>query len=137
MIERLAIVEDNAAERALIVETMRPHCTTIYDVGRLDHALELIRQTNPDAIMLDLMLPDSPVEPLKTIAAVRLVTQSAIIVVSSLGDPKMIAEGILNGADGWFVKGDWLNLPWEVMRAYSQHRHESKLCKLETDFFKI
>lgn len=136
MIECLLVIEDNEDERALIVETMRPHCTTIHDVDCLSAALQAIRDKRPDAVMLDLVLPDSR-DPLQTLAAVRLATESVVIVVSSIGDTTIINRGIHSGADGWYVKGDWLNLPYEVMRSYSQHRHESKLSKIETDFFKI
>lgn len=135
MIDRLAIVEDNADELAIIVETMRPHCSKIYESGSLKEALRTIHESNPSAVMLDLVLPDSR-DPLQTLAAVRMATPAAIIVVSSIGDARIIANGIQGGANGWYVKGDWLNLPYEVMRAYSQHRHENVLSQIETDFLK-
>lgn len=133
MIDRLAIVEDNEDERNLIVETMRPYCIKIHEAATLKEALKIIHESNPSAVMLDLVLPDSR-DPLQTLAAVRMSTQSAIIVVSSIGEARIISNGIQAGANGWFVKGDWLNLPYEVMRAYSQHRHENVLTQIETDF---
>lgn len=133
VIDHLLIIEDNRDERALIVETMRPHCGKLHEADSLSSAQASILEHKPDAVMLDLILPDSR-DPLHTLATIRLATQSAIVVVSSIGDSRIIAEGIKSGASGWFVKGDWLNLPYEVMRAYSQHRHEKVISKIETDF---
>ena len=72
--------------------------------GDLIGALDWIRQTNPDALVLDLNLPDS-----EGLATLRAVLASAphvpVVVLTGLADVDVAHQALQLGAQDWLVKG--------------------------------
>ena len=72
--------------------------------GDLIGALEQIRQTRPDAVVLDLNLPDS--EGLATLRAVLAAApQMPVVVLTGVADVEVARQALQLGAQDWLVKG--------------------------------
>jgi two-component system, cell cycle sensor histidine kinase and response regulator CckA len=73
-------------------------------VGDLIAALEHIRQNSPDAVVLDLNLPDS--DGLATLRAVLAsAPQMPIVVLTGLADVDIARQALQLGAQDWLLKG--------------------------------
>lgn len=70
--------------------------------------IDLAKIHNPDAILLDLVMPDMDgykiIKEMKTDLATK---HMPIIILSNIGHTEGIEKGILNGADDYIVKGNF------------------------------
>src|SRR5688572_25679899 len=104
---RVLLVEDDAAFasylRIALAAGTEP--AAVQAAGDLIGALELIRQTNPDAVVLDLNLPDS--EGLATLRAVlALAPQMPVVVLTGVADVEIARQALQLGAQDWLIKGE-------------------------------
>jgi predicted DNA binding protein/CheY-like chemotaxis protein len=101
-------VEDRPSDARLVRELLKGSPSTEFNLmhaDRLDKALEMLRSKTPDAILLDLDLPDS--HGLETLEKVRnSISNVPIIVCTSLSDEKVAFEAISRGAQDYLIKGD-------------------------------
>jgi DNA-binding response OmpR family regulator len=105
---KILMIEDNPGDVALVEELLRSapssHATLFHD-ETLSDALATLRATMPDAILLDLNLPDS--SGIGTLRKVRSVAPDApIIVFTGLDDESTGLLAIREGAQDYLVKGE-------------------------------
>ena len=103
---RILLVEDNPSEAYLLRESIAQvqHAPEIIHVERLCQALEQLKQSPVDAILLDLALPDS--EGLATLERVNAVADHLpIIVLTGLEDEAVAIEAVRKGAQDYLLKG--------------------------------
>jgi two-component system phosphate regulon response regulator OmpR len=100
------VIEDNAAVRDLIRESLEDNGYVVFTASRGDEALRILRVKGTDAILLDLNLPDA--NGLNLIAGIRESTDAPVIVVSGKGSLVDKVVGLEMGAD------DYLAKPFEV-----------------------
>ena len=103
---RVLLVEDDAAFAAFLGIALGAGVepAAVQAVGDLIGALEQIRQTNPDAVVLDLNLPDS--DGLATLRAVLAsAPQMPIVVLTGLADVDVARQALQLGAQDWLLKG--------------------------------
>lgn len=121
---RVLIIEDDTnycalVERALVLQGFDVKCA-----ATLRDGLSLLSQEKPDAVVLDLGLPDSPVD--ETVQRVKRCSDSAIIVVLS-GNPDAAKDCISKSASGFINKNDGLKyLATEIrnaIRTFSKIQH--------------
>jgi len=122
------LVEDSASEGRLITEELSdvPDCQfRICWVRTLKDALCTLKQTSPDAVVLDLGLPDS--EGLDTLAAVRETgPELPIIVFTGYPSKGAALEAMRHGAQDYFTKdravGDALSraIRYAIERMHSE-----------------
>lgn len=125
---RMLIVEDCASDFELIQEYIRDSFEIDWS-RTLREAVEKLNSTNPDVILLDVHLPDSP-SYLDTIAEVKRHRKDApIIVVSGESDPTTIERGIEENADGWLTKSTLTakSLLHQISEGIERHRLCSKV----------
>ncbi len=80
------------------------------EAGSLQEALEVIRKTNPDLILLDFTLPDSDgVNGCTTIK--RLYPKVKIIILTAYSQKHLVLETIRAGADGYLLK----NIKYDIL----------------------
>jgi signal transduction histidine kinase/DNA-binding response OmpR family regulator len=103
---RVLIVEDNVSDAGLVREYLsrngeRPDVRV---ASRLSEALEIAEATKPDAVLLDLTLPDA-----EGVDAVRRMRVSMpdvpIVVLSGSEDESMATEAVQAGAQDYLIKG--------------------------------
>lgn len=105
-IERALIIDDHPLFCDALSMTMRVVCSIaqVDTAARLEEAvLRLDRGLRPDLVVLDLNLPD--VDGLDGLVRLRLaVPEVAVLVVSSLADPRVIGATLRAGAAGFVPK---------------------------------
>jgi signal transduction histidine kinase/DNA-binding response OmpR family regulator len=106
---RVLVVEDNQGDAGLVRFALRAesgpeHAFKAAHVVRLDDALESLKQTPFDLVLLDLSLPDA--QGLDTLARVREAAPDLpIVIMTGLNDESMAVEAVRRGAQDYLVKG--------------------------------
>lgn len=105
---RLLLVEDDEAHARLAelwIEQEGRGRFAVVHVDRLAEALAAIETTPPDAVLLDLSLPDS--DRLETFRAVRArAPATPVVVMTGNGDETLALQAVHEGAQDYLVKGD-------------------------------
>ena len=131
---RILCIEDNRADAALIQGLLEGNQATVFEVtwvDRLQKAIDLLRQSQFDAILLDLSLPDT--QGLPTLERLQQENQrTPIIIVTGLEDEELGILAIRHGAQDYLVKGavDGRAIARAIHYAIDRKRKEEQLNKL-------
>lgn len=100
------LVEDNTADAYLIWKFLADESNiSLTHVERLDDAINSLKQTHFDAILLDLTLPDS--RNLETVRGMHVAdVKLPIIVLTGLDDEEIAIASLREGAQDYLVKGE-------------------------------
>ena len=132
------LIEDNEDDAELIREALSehsPHSFTLNWADRLESGFVKLAQSQVDAVLVDLSLPDS--QGLDTLDRVRAQAhEAAVIVLTGLDNDVIAEESLLRGAQDYLVKG---RLTGDALRrairyAMGRHRVEQALRKSEERF---
>lgn len=99
---RILIVDDEPMVREVLCEYLTHAGYTVDEAGDGLQAVELAAATNPDLILLDLMLPG--LHGLEVLRTIRRTSQCPVILLSALGEEKDRVTGLEFGADDYVVK---------------------------------
>ena len=103
----ILLIEDNSGDVYLVKEQLRDIDNfdfKIVESQYLELAREILKEESFDAILLDLMLPDS--QGLETFFAVnQLAPNTAIIVISALSEENLALQAVREGAQDYLAKG--------------------------------
>lgn len=103
------LVEDNLADVALLTELLQHDDSggwQVTHVRRLSQALDYLKTTKFDVILLDLSLPDS--QGLNTVAQIQAaVDYLPIVVLTGLQDKTVARQAVAQGAQDYLVKGEF------------------------------
>ncbi|MGI9590472.1 MAG: response regulator, partial [Myxococcota bacterium] len=99
---KLVLVEDDPELASLVREFLEGagFCVTVE--GRGDRAVEVVRATAPDLVILDVMLPGK--SGIEVCRELRQASQVAILMLTALGDDVDQIVGLEVGADDYLVK---------------------------------
>ncbi|MDP3920559.1 MAG: PAS domain S-box protein [Candidatus Omnitrophota bacterium] len=131
----LLLVEDNEHLADILATIFVQHRTPRFHmkrVKRLDSALDSLRQTLPDVVLLDLGLPDS--DGLETFTKVHdRVPAMPIVVMTADDDERLTVEAVRKGAQDYLVKGtfDGKDLPRILGFAIERKRAQRELQSAE------
>ncbi|WP_170775722.1 response regulator [Ruegeria lacuscaerulensis] len=103
--ENVLIVDDHPLFCDALSMTLQSvaHIGEIHTADRLEDALTMIAEgLKPDAVMLDLNLPD--VDGLDGLVRLKAAAKAPVIVVSSMTDNRVISQVIHGGASGYVPK---------------------------------
>lgn len=128
---RVLIVEDDPRDMLLIRSVIEGKYQ-IAVATTLDEAVKQMIKETPDAVLLDVGLPDAK-NPEHAIARMKEYRndKAAIVVVSGCDDPEQIASGIEKNADGWVVKG--LSMASGILHQLERGIANYRICcKVET-----
>jgi signal transduction histidine kinase len=103
---RVLLVEDDAAFASFLTVALGAGAepASVEAAGDLMDALDRIRRTKPDAVVLDLNLPDS--EGLATLRAVLAsAPQMPVVVLTGVGGGDIARQALQLGAQDWLLKG--------------------------------
>jgi len=99
----LVIADDEANIRRLITILLRSYDLSEAQDGR--HALQLIREVQPDLVLLDDMMPEmTGLEVLHVVRGDPLIASIPIILLSAKGQRTEIEHGLHSGATRYLVK---------------------------------
>ena len=100
---RLVVAEDEVLIRADIVETLEEGGHTVVgETGNGEQAVELVRQLQPDLVVMDLKMPK-----MDGIQAARQITDdgdAAVLVLTAFSDKQLVEDAADAGSIGYLVK---------------------------------
>lgn len=102
MSSTILVVDDEPAVTDLLVYNLRKANFTVITAGDGQQALDLARTTQPDLILLDLMLPG--VDGLEVCRELRKTSTVPIIMITALGEEIDRVVGLEMGADDYLAK---------------------------------
>lgn len=99
---KVALVEDDRRLARAVVSGLGEEGYTVRAVDSAGRGLELVRQWNPDVVLLDLMLPDN--EGPELFEAFRAETDAALVGISARSSISDRIAGLKLGADDYVSK---------------------------------
>jgi DNA-binding response OmpR family regulator len=102
MTTRILVIDDDNAVTDLLSVLLRSQGFDVMATNNSAEGLQSARSTEPDLIILDLMMPE--MDGWEVCRAVRAFSQVPIIVLSALNDPSMVASVLDAGADDYLTK---------------------------------
>jgi DNA-binding response OmpR family regulator len=91
---------------------LRTHGFDVIGANKAREAIQIVRDKQPHAVILDLKMPD--MDGREVCRAIREFSNVPIIVLSALNDPEMVASALDSGADDYLVKP----VPSQVLAAH-------------------
>jgi DNA-binding NarL/FixJ family response regulator len=108
----IVVIDDDPDVRALVevLLDVDERFDVLACVGEGRIGIDVVRRLQPDAVVVDLELPD--VNGMAVIAEIRgLVPEARIVVFSAFADPLTLLDALRSGADGYLDKGSaWAEL---------------------------
>ena len=95
-------IDDDYAITELLSIILRSHGFDVLTANSSEEGLQLISEKSPDAITLDLMMPD--INGWDMCKRIRTISKTPILVLSAINDPAMVASVLDSGADDFIVK---------------------------------
>ncbi len=102
MNETVLLIEDDEALAQLIQLLLERAGYTVLSSGNGEMGLEMARESNPDLILLDILMPD--MDGWHVYEALRNITDAPVLFLTALGDEHNITYGLGLGADDYIVK---------------------------------
>ena len=103
---RVLVVDDEAAIRDLLEYGLGQAGFVVRSVGDAPHALEAVRMWTPEAIVLDVMLPE--IDGFTLLPILRRLTDAPIVMLSARTETAEKVAGLTRGAD------DYVGKPFEL-----------------------
>jgi DNA-binding response OmpR family regulator len=102
MTTKILVIDDDTAVTDLLSVLLRSQGFDVTATNSSSDGLGYIRESEPDLIVLDLMMPE--IDGWEVCRSVRAFSQVPIIVLSALNDPSMVASVLDAGADDYLTK---------------------------------
>ena len=99
---KILVIDDDAAVTDLLSLLLKSQGFDVISTNSSTDGLNLIRDEQPDMVVLDLMMPE--IDGWEICRSVRSFSQVPIIILSALNDPSMIASVLDAGADDYLTK---------------------------------
>jgi DNA-binding response OmpR family regulator len=99
---RILSIDDDPAMTELLSLLLKTHGYEPLVANTSTDGLRKIREESPDAVILDLMMPD--MDGWQVCAEVRKFSTIPIIILSALDNPGLVASALDAGADDYLVK---------------------------------
>jgi two-component system, OmpR family, response regulator ArlR len=103
---RIAVIDDEPRIRELLELTLGHHGFSVRSAIDGQAGLALVREWEPDVILLDVMMPK--IDGISLLPMLRRVTDAPVIMLSAKGEVEDKVEGLTHGAD------DYLSKPFEI-----------------------
>ncbi|RJP52508.1 MAG: DNA-binding response regulator [Anaerolineaceae bacterium] len=105
-------IDDDIAMTELTAMLLRTHGFEVLTANSAREAIQIIREKQPHAVILDLMMPD--MDGRQVCRVIREFSNVPIIILSALNDPETVASALDSGADDYLVKP----VPSDVLAAH-------------------
>ncbi len=103
--KKILVADDDRNILYLISEVLAKGDYEVFQAVNGDHALKLARDTRPDLIVLDIMMPG--VDGFKVLSELKADPQTKdikVVVISAKTKPEDVDMGMAHGADHYFTK---------------------------------
>jgi DNA-binding response OmpR family regulator len=102
MTTQILVIDDDIAITELMSMLLKTHGFDVITCNSGADGVKLAEANKPDAILLDLMMPD--VDGWQVCKSIRAFSNTPILVLSAINDPRMVATVLDAGADDFLVK---------------------------------
>ncbi|WP_219838638.1 response regulator transcription factor [Paenibacillus sp. R14(2021)] len=115
---RVMLVEDDPDWRRGLIAFLNgePDMTVVGETDDPGAALQLAAETEPDVILLDIMMADNP-EGLRLAGELSGSTTARIMMLTSMEDRAFVAEAFRAGAVNYLVKSEFASIPASIRQA--------------------
>jgi DNA-binding response OmpR family regulator len=96
------IIEDDVRIRRVVAIALRNEGLEVHEAGTGEEGLELLRERDPDIILLDLMLPGQ--DGFEVCRQIRRTSDTPVIMVTARSDSHDVVAGLEAGADDYVTK---------------------------------
>lgn len=106
MTKRILIVEDHADIRRLIRMTLEFENYEIHEAVNADEGLQAVRQSRPDLLLLDIMMPGSMdgLDLCRLVKSDPTLGMPRVVLLTARGQSQDIEAGMKAGADAYLLK---------------------------------
>ncbi|WP_066194420.1 MULTISPECIES: response regulator transcription factor [Gracilibacillus] len=101
MKKKILVVEDNNEINQMLRELLSNHYQVVGAYSGTEGLL-LLQKEAPDLVLLDIMLPGK--DGAQVLQEIRKVSQVPIIMITALGEKRLVTEYLLNGANDYITK---------------------------------
>lgn len=121
--KKILLVEDEPALREFYSKLFTEAGYAVQDVEDGEQAYELIKAIKFDLVLLDIVLPVmSGMDVLHKMQSEQTKTPtSAVVMMTNIDDPKVVAEGVTCGIRGYIVKSD--TTPDKILLTVQENIH--------------
>ena len=102
MTTQILVIDDDMAITELMSMLLKTHGFDVITSNSGAEGIQLAETHKPHAILLDLMMPD--VDGWQVCKSIRAFSNTPILVLSAINDPRMVASVLDAGADDFLVK---------------------------------
>ena len=99
---KILVIDDDMAITELMSMLLKTHGFDVITTNSGAEGVKLVRERNPNVILLDLMMPD--LDGWQVSKAIRAFSNVPILILSAINDPAMVASILDSGADDFLVK---------------------------------
>ncbi|GAB4492716.1 MAG: hypothetical protein Fur0016_27800 [Anaerolineales bacterium] len=99
---KILMIDDDPAMTELIGLLLRSHGLEVIACNDSERGIELVKNEQPDIILLDLMMPGH--DGWEICKSIRAFTSTPIAILSAIDDPAAISSALDAGADDYLVK---------------------------------
>ncbi|GAB4500038.1 MAG: hypothetical protein OHK003_18470 [Anaerolineales bacterium] len=99
---KILVIDDDTAITELMGMLLKTFGFEVITTNIGEEGIRLARETNPNVILLDLMMPD--LDGWQVCKAIRQFSSVPILILSAINDPRMVASVLDVGADDFLVK---------------------------------
>lgn len=99
---KILVIDDDPAMTDLLKLILQPTEATVITSNSGIAGLSRYKETNPDVVILDLLMPD--MDGWQVCEAIRSASRVPIIILSVLNNPGLVARALDMGADDFLVK---------------------------------
>jgi DNA-binding response OmpR family regulator len=102
MTTQILVIDDDVAITELMSMLLKTHGFDVITCNSGADGVKMAEINKPDAILLDLMMPD--MDGWQVCKSIRVFSNTPILVLSAINDPRMVASVLDAGADDFLVK---------------------------------
>lgn len=107
MKKTILIVDDDAMMRVNLFSFFKDKGYEVFDADNGKTGLEIIKKENPEAILLDIVMPEmTGLEVLKEIEAMNPAILSRVTMMTNASDMNFMTEAIEKGVPRYILKSD-------------------------------
>ena len=99
---RVLVVDDDVEMTDLLKIVLEPNAFQVMAANSGREGVELARDTSPDVIVLDLLMPD--MDGWQVCSEIRKFSQAPILILSAINKPGLAAQALDSGADDFLLK---------------------------------
>ena len=102
MAAKVLVIDDDIAITELMSMLLKTHGFEVLTTNNGLDGVRVVQEKSPNVVLLDLMMPD--MDGWQVCKAIRAFSNTPILILSAINDPRMVASILDAGADDFLVK---------------------------------